>query len=448
MIQVTTIPIERIEAGNRFRKDFGDLTQLAESIQKHGIIQPLAVEQREDGTTLLLAGERRLRAAKLAGCIEVPIRVYEAGTISELERRAIELAENIHRKDMTWQESVKLTEEVHRLQMEAHGQRHGRANPEGWSQGETAKMLGVSRTKVTEDLKMAEALRVAPDLVDQEDRTMARKTLSRFKRDLENASIAATVLAEIESKPPDDRKREIIESYIVGDFFAESKHIPHNSIHFIEIDPPYAINIDEYRESRSKGGLTSTTDHLNYNEVDASDYCHFLDRTLQEAQHLLAPDGWLIFWFSPYPWYDAVYSRLEKYNLHPSRMPGCWCKTHSSTMQPDKVLASSYELFFYCHGRNATIKKMGRANRFDFPRVHSNKRIHPTERPIELIEELIDTFVQPGKNALVPFAGSGNTILACANKGLKVKGFDLSEEYRDGFIRRVEEHGSGPFCSY
>ena len=80
------------------RIDFGDesLEQLADSIDDHGILQPLVV-RRVDESYQLIAGERRLRAAQKAGHREVPVRVIEAD-----DRRASELAivENLQRKDL------------------------------------------------------------------------------------------------------------------------------------------------------------------------------------------------------------------------------------------------------------------------------------------------------------------------------------------------------------
>ena len=69
---------------------------LAESITAHGLLQPVVVRRVEDGYQLI-AGERRLRAARLAGWIEVPVKIVEAD-----DRQTAELAivENLQRKDL------------------------------------------------------------------------------------------------------------------------------------------------------------------------------------------------------------------------------------------------------------------------------------------------------------------------------------------------------------
>ena len=72
--QVRWLPVEQIAPNpHQPRREFapGPLAELAESIRRHGIIQPLTVRRRDDGWELI-AGERRLRAAKLAGLQTVP----------------------------------------------------------------------------------------------------------------------------------------------------------------------------------------------------------------------------------------------------------------------------------------------------------------------------------------------------------------------------------------
>jgi ParB family chromosome partitioning protein len=81
------------------RRDFseGALKDLAESIKTHGIIQPLVVRRGEDGKLHLIAGERRLRASKLAGLKQVPIVIRKT---SDKEKLEIALIENIQREDL------------------------------------------------------------------------------------------------------------------------------------------------------------------------------------------------------------------------------------------------------------------------------------------------------------------------------------------------------------
>lgn len=89
------IPIDDIVVGDRLREDYGDIDGLANSIMEHGLFHPLTV----DADSNLVAGERRLRALKQLGFLEVEVRRWN--TLTELERRELELEENIRRKDLT-----------------------------------------------------------------------------------------------------------------------------------------------------------------------------------------------------------------------------------------------------------------------------------------------------------------------------------------------------------
>lgn len=94
------VSVERIIPNpNQPRRHFQEeaLQELAESVRVHGVVQPLIVRKRDDGSYDLIAGERRLRAAKLAGRQTVPILVrdYSDQTVAE-----IALVENLQREDL------------------------------------------------------------------------------------------------------------------------------------------------------------------------------------------------------------------------------------------------------------------------------------------------------------------------------------------------------------
>ena len=94
------LPISQVEPGlNQPRKNFDDeaLLDLADSIREHGIIQPLTVRRLSSGYYQIIAGERRWRAAKLAGLMEVPAVIIEADDKKVME---LGLIENLQREDL------------------------------------------------------------------------------------------------------------------------------------------------------------------------------------------------------------------------------------------------------------------------------------------------------------------------------------------------------------
>ena len=124
---------------NQPRKDFSDdaLNELADSISKHGLIQPIVVRPMMNGTYMIIAGERRWRACRIAGVNEVPVIIKETDDKTLME---IALIENLQREDLNAVE-------------EALGYK---ALIEDFSltQEEVAKQMGKSRSAVTNALRL------------------------------------------------------------------------------------------------------------------------------------------------------------------------------------------------------------------------------------------------------------------------------------------------------
>ena len=98
--QPTTLALDRLEPGKyqpRTRMDEGSLYELAESIRSQGIMQPVLVRPLADGQYEIIAGERRIRAAKLAGLHEVPVLVK---AVADEAAAIMALIENIQREDL------------------------------------------------------------------------------------------------------------------------------------------------------------------------------------------------------------------------------------------------------------------------------------------------------------------------------------------------------------
>lgn len=99
---------------NQPRRDLGKLDELAESIREHGLINPLVVEPLASGRYRILAGERRFVACRQLGLETVPCI---ARTVADHARLALQLIENLHRKDLNPLEKARgfkrLMEEFH-----------------------------------------------------------------------------------------------------------------------------------------------------------------------------------------------------------------------------------------------------------------------------------------------------------------------------------------------
>ena len=134
------LPISQVEScSTQPRKSFDPeaLSDLADSIRVHGIIQPLTVRKLQSGYYQIIAGERRWRAARMAGLTQVPAVVIEAD-----DRKAMELAmiENLQREDLNPIEEA----EGYRVLTEQYN----------LTQEETAQRVGKSRSVVANALRL------------------------------------------------------------------------------------------------------------------------------------------------------------------------------------------------------------------------------------------------------------------------------------------------------
>ncbi len=152
---VLTIPVEKIVPNPRQPRSHFDqdaLRELADSIKEHGIIQPLLVSRDDDGSGyVLVAGERRWQAARLAGLMEVPVLVRQT---TDQQRLELALIENVQRADLNPLE-------------EAFAYRN-LAEDFGLSHDEIASRVGKNRVTITNTmrlLRLTEAVQQA--LVDR-----------------------------------------------------------------------------------------------------------------------------------------------------------------------------------------------------------------------------------------------------------------------------------------
>lgn len=113
------------------------LAELSASIKEHGVLQPLLVRPMADGSYRLVAGERRYRAARMAGITEVPVTIRE---MTDEEESIFALIENLHREDLN---AIEEAQGIKTL-----------IDTFGFTQEEAAQKVGKSRTAVTNSLRL------------------------------------------------------------------------------------------------------------------------------------------------------------------------------------------------------------------------------------------------------------------------------------------------------
>jgi len=217
------LPLDKIRANpNQPRKVFEEeaLNELAASIREHGIIQPIIVEAETDGTYMIVAGERRTRAAKIAGLREIPavVRNY-----SDERRLEVALIENVQRSDLNPVEES----QAYRKLMEITG----------LSQEDVAARVGKNRSTVANALRLlklpeamqnalgagsmtpghARAILSAVNPADQEilfgrilEEAISVREAEKFAMELNGGSRAATAKPK-EAAPVRQKEPELVE---------------------------------------------------------------------------------------------------------------------------------------------------------------------------------------------------------------------------------------------
>lgn len=424
-----SIKILDIKIGKRGRvilsgSEEESLEVLKESLTREGLINPITVLKIDDPNYQyeLIAGERRLTAATELGWAEINAFVYE--TLDDFKKLSIELFENLARKQMTWQEEVKLKYDIHELmKSRAKGK---------WTHEDTAAMLEASRATVTKDLKLAEAIIAMPSIARAKSKREAMRALDKLAITMQKEEIAETILNKEPLTLNDEQINLIASTYKVGDYFELMKTIPDGSVDYIDFDPPWGIGGDAKHDNLKR----VFADDLE--EAMGGDFNLFYNQGLKLALKKLKKSGWITIWFG-IEHYQKVVEILNsipklKFNL----IPALWYKGNGQTNAPHLYMKSTVEFFIYAT-YNGFLHVEGRNNVFDVSVDYGNAKRHPNQKPIKLCSDLLDVFAFKGAFVISAFAGSGNMLLTAWTKNMKAVGFDLNKDYKNSFVVAVSE---------
>jgi DNA modification methylase len=298
--------------------------------------------------------------------------------------------------------------------------------------------MGISHATLSIDVALAKASDRTPQLFEgcktKKEAVRAMRTAGEvmLRAELAKRMMAASDKERSGPNHSISRLKKLSDSFIIQDAFMGMRAIPDSSINMIEIDPPYAIELQRQKKGQ-QFGLSE------YNEQLRDEYVHFLQDLFKEAYRVMSSNSWLICWFAPDPWFEAIFTLLEASGFKSTRLTGKWVKPIGQTHNPNRMLANACEEFFYAWKGEPALAQAGRTNVFPFHQVSANKKYHPTQRPIELMIELLKTFCWEGDRILVPFLGSGTTLLAAEHLKMSAFGFELEQSYKDGFLFAASE---------
>ncbi len=223
-----TLPISKVEPRAdqpRYSFDEEALETLSESIRQYGLIQPITVRKLDGGFYQIIAGERRWRAARMAGLSEVPVRIIEAD-----DKRAMELAlvENLQREDLNPIEEAR----GYRTLMEEYGM----------TQEQASLSVGKSRSAVANSLRLLSLSEAVSAMVENGSLSAGHaRALLPLKNEKQQLEVAETIISRGLSVrqtetlvkklcSPSEPKKEAESSDIVVDYVKEVERSLENAL--------------------------------------------------------------------------------------------------------------------------------------------------------------------------------------------------------------------------
>jgi ParB-like chromosome segregation protein Spo0J len=387
----------------RQRREFDPvkLQELADSIEKHGLLQPLVVREVEGGWQLV-CGERRFRAIRdyllpLGGSVrhagamldEGRVPTVPLGELDTLAAEEAELEENIRREDLTWQERAAATarlDALRKLQAADTGKsapttadisEEVRGSRDPWPAQQTFREIIVSKHLSNPEVAAAKTL---------DD---AFKVLKRQEEAKKNSDLAVRIGASFSAK-----EHKIWNA----DALVWLQKCEKEVFDVILTDPPYGMGADEFGDS---GGLAQGA-HGYRDSVD--DFTKILTVCSLEFDRIAKPQAHL-YWFCDIDQFHAARDEFTAWGWWVHRTPLIWHKPGAMRVPwPEHGPQRKYELILYA-------VKGKRPTNFIAPDVipcnPDDNLGHAAQKPVALFEELLRRSIRPGDTVCDPFCGTG-----------------------------------------
>ena len=416
-----------INRDTRQRRDLGDLTDLAASINSIGLINPIAITREN----ILIAGERRLTACRdILNWSDIPVTYIEDMTEDDLEK--IELDENIQRKDLSWQDQVQAVSRFYAL------------SP---SLDDAARKLNFTSKYVTSCVRLAtaidegntaianaERISVARNLLERSDarkraaesEQLARLTKPKPKPFPKGGPIPVTLSADqikarlaagqnafgeaIKDNNPilQPWQQDVIDSLpdpsspiLNTDFREWATDYTGDPFNFIHCDFPYGINADKHNRGASDkfGGYADTEDV----------YFSLIDTLLLNQHTIISESAHILFWFSM-DYYAQTIDLFQDFGWTVLSKPLIWWRSDNSGVLPDPKRGPRqvYETALLLSRDDRPIVR-AKSNLIGAPQ---EKTIHMSQKPLPVLTHFFEMLVDENTSILDPTCGSANALIA------------------------------------
>jgi ParB/RepB/Spo0J family partition protein len=420
------------DSQKRYRKEMGDLKDLASSMREKGQIQPIVITR---DTETLVAGGRRLAAAIL---YDLPIKAIYADTLDPIKLREIELEENIKRKSFTPAEEVLAVQEIHSLKQLQHGV-SGSGTKGGWTLSDTANLIGKTHASVINDLKLAEMVKQYPELMGAKKKNSIQKLATGLDRVAETIARVTKHEEHVNANPSADRLWQVTQQ----DACAFMSALEDKTVNVLLTDPPYGINISENAINASN--VTGGNGASGFTFADESEKALPLYECLAKESFRFTTDDAHGFIFVAPEFFTYVRDEFIAAGWQAYIKPLIWIKrTVGQCNIPHAWPSSCYEMILYVRKQESRLIQEGKADWLDATIVQN--KLHPTEKPVPLLRMLLERVALPYQTLADPFMGSGSSLMAGVQMKMFCKGCDeLTESYAIALDRLVSQDKAGAF---
>jgi site-specific DNA-methyltransferase (adenine-specific) len=403
--EYSMIPAGEIETGGRCRKNYEGVAELAESIKRFGLDNPITVARSPAGAAkrfVLVAGGRRLAALFSIPVMEIPVVVRD--DMGRVLQKEFELEENLQRKDLEWGERIEGERMLDEIKRELHDGE--------WRQEDTAEVLGESRSAVQRNIAFAEKLNARPELrvaVRELPLAAAMKRVARIE-EAEAASKAGVVVSAHLRR---------------GDSRELLKGVASEGISLVLMDPPFGIGSIAGDAGKANATCPQRAALASTDNMTAEGVQKLMKWLMPEVQRVLRPGGHFYCFCAQQLWGDIRREVLAA-GLELQEYPIVWWKGRGTTPGKGYMYTPCAEpiMFGWRPPRKRMLEKNMQAL-VECKPASGAKCIHPFQKPVALLDMLVRQSTIVGEVVLDPFAGSASTVVAAVRAGRVGLGFDL-----------------------
>jgi DNA modification methylase len=361
------------------------VAQIAASIAEFGFNNPILVDSRAG----IIAGHGRLLAARKLGMSEVPVIVLDQ--LTETQKRAYIIADNKLAENAGWDD------ELLQLQLAALQKEDFHLHLLGFDDEELARLL--AGQEAAEGLTDEDAVPDIPEIPV-------------------TAAGDLFILGEHRLHCGDATVRADVERLMAGE-----------AADLVFTDPPYNVDYEGYTEDRLK---------IQGDRMSAELFQRFLQDTFSSYRAIVKPGASLYLCHSS-SWQREFQSALERADFQ-VRCQIIWAKnTFAWGFGRYKF---QHEPIFYAHvagQKDSWYGDKSQSTLWEEKKPAAN-RIHPTAKPVELVERALINSSKAGDIVVDLFGGSGSTLIGCERRGRRARLMEIDPKYADCIVRRWQEY--------